>query len=66
MAKPALNIAEDGDGGCLKVIIEKARKSGYVNFQELLDCLSSKGITEQEQIEDIATMIEDMGFDIAR
>ena len=62
MAKLALNI--DEEGGCLKDIIEKARKCGSINYQELIDCLSSRGITDLEQIDDIITMIKDMGFKI--
>ena len=63
MAKLALNI--DEEGGCLKIIIEKARKFGSVNYQELIDCLSSRGITDLEQIEDIVAMLKDMGFKVS-
>jgi len=63
--KPALDILEE-KSSCIRVIIDNATKSGSVNFQELLDCASSSGVTDQDQIEDIATMLTHMGFEIAR
>lgn len=64
MTKPALKITEHGD--CLQAIIEKTRKGGTIDIKELLECFASKGITEQEQIDDIIIMMEDMGFKISR
>ena len=63
MAELALNLAEKG--GCISILMQKARENGTMNYEDLLKCIRSKGITEQDQINDIIEMIEDMGISIS-
>lgn len=60
-----LNLGDEGDGGCIQEILTKASVTGVVNFDELLKCLSSRGVTDDDQIEDITVMLKDMGFNIS-
>ncbi len=54
------------DSSCIKAIIDNSRKSGIIKYSELLDCIISRGITEKAQIEDIISLVSDMGFKISR
>lgn len=63
MPELAVDLVEEG--GCLQAIIDKAAASGVVSLEELVKCLASRGVTDSDQVEDIAAMLKDMGFEIS-
>ncbi len=62
MAELALDLAEKG--GCIEVLMQKAKKSGNMDSKELIECINSYGDLDQDQIDAIYKMIEDLGFKI--
>ncbi len=46
------------DGSCIKALLQKAHARGYVKIEELMTCIPPE-IIEQDQIDDIISMIED-------
>ena len=62
MVKLALNLSEKG--GCIEVLMGKARNSGTMDREELLKCIKSHSINEKEQINSIVQMIEEMGIKV--
>ncbi len=54
------------DSRCITATLDNSGKSGIIKYSELLDCIISRGITEKAQIEDIISLVSDMGFKISR
>lgn len=61
MNNPALNNSTDGD--CMKELMRHGRNNGFVTTKKLMACHSPDS-TDQDQIEDIVSMIEDMGIQV--
>ncbi len=57
-----IEINFDEENGCISKLMAQARSVGYMTYQDLIECLSSKGITQQDQIDDIIVLINDMGI----
>jgi RNA polymerase primary sigma factor len=53
------------DGGCIKALFQTARKRGYVTIEELMECIPPD-IVDEDAIDDIVSMMEDMGLKVAR
>ena len=60
MTHLALDILENG--GCIKLLIQKARKNGVLNYEEFLECIRSYSVTDSDQIDDLVELIDDMGI----
>lgn len=58
-----LALEKSTDGGCIQDLIRNGRKNGYITITKLMECLSPE-ITDQDQIEDIVSMIKEMGIEV--
>lgn len=58
-----LALEKVSDGGCVIELLKKARSVGFVNVEDVLECIPPE-ISDPDQVEDIICMIEDMGFTV--